>query len=327
MENTEVLILKEMLSAGDSFVSGNRLADIIGVSRVAVWGQMEKLRSQGFEFEAVRSKGYRLSQRPNALNRILIEAVLTRNAENLTIYTEDSVDSTNSEAERLLANNAPTPFAVFSLEQTSGRGRLGREWHSQNNGNLYSSFAFRPKILPSRLSTFTLWMGLNICECINSFCRIESKIKWPNDILVSGKKVAGILTEARMDADETRDIVLGLGLNVNSQPDNWPEELKMVATSLSEAARKPIDINRLTAALCGRIMTAYQQFVVDEHKSVIKEKWPSYDILRNKTVNLHQGESQISGIAQGIDSNGSLIIERSDGTRYQARAGEVTSHK
>lgn len=327
MENKEVLILKEMLAANGDFVSGNRLAEIMGISRVAVWGQMEKLRSQGFEFEAVRSKGYRLKVKPDVLNKGLIEAALTRNAAELTIIAKEEVDSTNSEAERLLANGQETPFAIFSLQQNSGRGRLGRSWHSEKNGNLYSSFAFRPRVLPSKLSTFTLWMGLNICECINSFCRIESKIKWPNDILISGRKVAGILTEARMDSDETRDIVLGLGLNVNSDAFQWPDDLKPIAISLSEAARKQIDINRLTAALAGRIIKAYQQFLAGEHQAIIKEKWPKYDILKNKPISLHQGDTQIFGVAKGIDSNGALIIERPDGSRYQARAGEVTIDK
>lgn len=327
MENKEVLILKEMLSAGDTFVSGNRLAEIMGVSRVSVWAQMEKLRSQGFEFEAIRSKGYRLSQKPSSLNQTMIESLLTRSSENLTVHAIETVDSTNSEAERLLANATSTPFAVFSRQQTSGRGRLGREWHSPDNGNLYSSFAFRPKILPSRLSTFTLWMGLNICECINTFCRIQSKIKWPNDIHIEGKKVAGILTEARMDSDETRELVLGLGLNVNSEANEWPAELRQIATSLSEASQKTIDINRLTAALVGRIMGAYEQFIKDEHKDLLKEKWPVYDTLKNKAVSLHHGNTQITGIANGIDASGALIIEREDGSRFLARAGEVTIDK
>ena len=163
MSSTEVLILKELLSAKGDFVSGSRIAESLGISRVAIWSHMEKLRSQGFNFEAIRSKGYRLTQRPNTLNGALISASLPRAAEALRIVLREEIDSTNSEAERLLANDEPAPFLILAKLQTQGRGRFGRVWHSSENGNLYASFAFRPEISPARLSTFTLWMGINIC--------------------------------------------------------------------------------------------------------------------------------------------------------------------
>ncbi len=288
---------------------------------------MEKLRLQGFEFEAVRSKGYRITQRPESLNQALIQASLPRSAGPLQVIVRPKIDSTNTEAERLLANGEDSPFLVIALEQTEGRGRLGRQWHSPENGNLYASFAFRPEVSPARLSTFTLWMGVNLCECINTFFRIEANVKWPNDIHIGGRKVAGILTEARMDADLTRELVLGIGLNINGSADGWPDELRAIATSIRQETGQPQDANRFTAALAGRVMLAYEQFVSDAYRPLLKEKWSAYDALENRSVSLLQGESRVAGTARGIDPHGALILERPDGARVQIRAGEVSIEK
>lgn len=327
MSDSNVLIIREFLAAEGDFVSGRELAELIGVSRVSVWSYMEKLKTQGFDFEAVRSKGYRLTKTPDELNQPLIQARLQHAAGKFSAIVLDEVDSTNSEAERRIANGEKAPFVVISKLQTIGRGRLGRVWHSPQNGNLYASFAFRPQISPTQMSLFTLWMGINICECINSICRVSCQVKWPNDLHIEGKKVAGILTEARMEADQVLSAVLGLGLNVNSDGRDWPEELKSIATSLSQSAGKTFDINKLVSAITGRIAIAYKQLADGSHRAALKERWPRYDTLAGMQVNLIQGENRISGIANGIDSSGSLVIERDDGSRFLARAGEVTIEK
>ncbi len=323
----DVIILREMLGIGDDYVSGSRLAELLGISRVAVWSYMEKMRSQGFDFEAIRSKGYRLTRQPSLLNEALVKASLPRSANGLRIIVLEETDSTNSEAERLLAMSEDAPFAVFSHKQTEGRGRLGRSWHSPPNGNLYMSFGFRPNVSPSRLASFTLWMGINLCECINAFCQVASKLKWPNDLQIEGKKVAGILTEARMDADQTRELVLGVGLNVNGKAEDWPEALKESATSIFQETDQQTNLNRLCAALCGRITLAYEQFLEDKHRSELINRWPQYDSLKDQSVSLLQGEARISGIARGIDSQGALIVEGEDGSKFHVRAGEVTLEK
>ena len=327
MESKDVLIIRELTIAEGDFVSGSQLAELAGVSRVAIHGHMEKLRAQGFEFEAVRSKGYRLTKRPDNLNQTLVQALLTHAASSLKVFVFDQIDSTNSEAERRLAMGEETPFVILARQQNAGRGRLGRVWHSAQNGNVYSTFAFRPEVSPTRMALFTLWMGVNLCECLNALCRIQCGVKWPNDLHIDGKKIAGILTEARMETDQVRDVVLGVGLNLNSQAADWPEELRQVATSLRERTGRPLDVNRTLAAIAGRIMIAYRQFLDDDHRALLKDRWPRYDTLRDKPISLLQGDAHISGIARGIDLSGALVIEREDGTRYHARAGEVTIEK
>jgi len=319
-----VLILREFLHAQGDFVSGSQLAKLLGVSRVSIWSHLEKLKEQGYRFDALRSKGYRLISLPETLDEALVQARLTHAASEYRAIVLDEIDSTNADAERRLANGQATPFVVFSRQQTGGRGRLGRVWHSAENGNLYASYAFRPLASPASMSLFTLWMGVSICECVNALCKVSCKLKWPNDLHLDGKKVAGILTEARMDADIVRDIVLGIGLNVNSQTADWPPQLREIATSIRQSTQGAQDINQLASALTGRIAIAYRQFLDGKHRVQLKEKWPRYDSLLGEKITLLQGSIRISGTASGIDASGALVIEQADGSRHLARAGEVT---
>ncbi len=326
MPNTELVILRELLANEPGFLSGTALATKLGMSRVSVWLHMEKLRAQGFTFEAARSRGYRITSRPSGLHLAFIQAHL-KGRRDLPIAVLDEVDSTNDEAARQLAAGRSAPFVVLARKQTRGRGRLGRTWHSAANGNLYASFAFRPQVAPSRMAIFTLWMGVNICELIANFTNLSPGIKWPNDILFDGRKAGGILTEARIDSDQIRDLIFGLGLNVNGPSADWPAELSRRAVSLAEQAAAPLDLNRFTAALIGRVLLAYEQFVDGDHVLVFADLWKQFDVLRGKPVALLQGERRIAGIAQGIDDEGSLLIRTTQGKLQRFHAGDVTIEK
>jgi BirA family biotin operon repressor/biotin-[acetyl-CoA-carboxylase] ligase len=176
------------------------------------------------------------------------------------------------------------------------------------------------------MQTFTLWMGVNVCEVVANFTRSSPGVKWPNDILFDGRKAGGMLTEARMDADQIRDLVFGLGLNINSAPDSLPDAARR-ATFLAEQTRAPLDINKFAAALIGRVLTAYRQFVSGEFKRDFAERWHACDVLRDKPVSLIHGAQQIRGIAMGLDDEGSLIVRSDKGRTERFRAGEVTLEK
>jgi BirA family biotin operon repressor/biotin-[acetyl-CoA-carboxylase] ligase len=303
------------------------MASKLGVSRVSVWHQMEKLRSQGFEFEAQPARGYRLSRVPGKLHAGLVEAQLKVRRKGFAFEVMGEVDSTNDECVRQLAAGRASPFAVFAQKQTRGRGRFGRVWHSESSGNLYSSFAFRPRIAPERMQTFTLWMGVTICELVAKFVPVVPGVKWPNDIVFDGKKAGGMLTEARVDADQIRDLVFGLGLNVNSPPSGWPSDLGKRAVSLAELAGAEIDINRLTAALIGRVLMAYERFTDGDHFDAFAELWNKYDVLRGRDVTLSEGGRRRRGRVLGVDDGGSLLLRDDRGRTQGFRAGEVTVEK
>lgn len=323
----EVTILRELLAAKHGYTSGANLARLLGVSRVAVWMHMERLRRRGFVFAALRSRGYRLRRTPGVLHAALVLAYLSRRTRPARLLCLDTVDSTNSEAERHLVAGGPLPCVIFAREQTQGRGRLGRRWHSAANGNLYVSFVFRPRLAPARMHDFTLWMGLNICELVANFCHLTPGLKWPNDLLVNGRKAGGILTEARVDADQIRDLVFGLGLNVNGTAAGLPRDLQRTATTLADATGGPLDLNRFAAALIGRVLTAYHQFLERDYGDKFAALWEQYDILRGKPVTLTQGRHTFSGIAAGIDAEGSLVLRLDSGRTERFRAGEVTLGK
>ena len=239
MPTPEHLILSELLAAKAGWVSGAALAERLGVSRVSVWQHMKKLRAQGFVFEAQRARGYRLASQPPSLHAALIDLQLKVRPRGFSLLVLDEVDSTNDEAARQLGAGRAAPFAVLARRQTRGRGRFGRTWHSGDRGNLYASFAFRPRVAPDRMQTFTLWMGVNLCELVANFTGLAPGLKWPNDIVFDGRKAGGMLTEARVDADQIRDLVFGLGLNVNGGSADWPGDLPRRAAALAELAGAP----------------------------------------------------------------------------------------
>lgn len=324
---SDSIILRELLAAKDAWVSGTHLAAKLGVSRVAVWSHIEAMKKEGFEFEAVRSHGYRLVAKPGRLSASLIDALLRSRLPHDAITVLGEVDSTNSEAERRLAAGRPTPFAVFANSQTHGRGRFGRVWHSPDEGNLYASFAFRPQVEPSRMQLFTLWMGVNLCEVIENFFKIKPSLKWPNDILHSGRKVGGMLTEARIDADRIRDLIFGLGLNVNASSADWPAGIARTAATLAGITGAAVDINHFAAAIAGRVFTAFDAFTAGGFEGMLADQWHRYDILRGHRVGVNHAGRVTRGVASGIDGEGALIVATEAGRRTRFHAGEVTLEK
>jgi len=327
MPTAEHVILREMLAQESTWVSGTALASKLGISRVAVWQHMEKLRAAGFTFEAQRSRGYRIAARPDTLYAPLIETLLKVRPRSFSLLVLDDVDSTNDEAARQLSAGRPAPFAVLARRQTRGRGRFGRAWHSESRTSLYASFAFRPRVEPERMQTFTLWMGLNVCELLANFAGVTPGIKWPNDILFDGRKAGGMLTEARIDADQIRDLVFGLGLNVNHPDGGWPPDLARHAVALADVTGAPLDLNRLAAALIGRVLLAYQTFVDGEHLRSFADLWHRYDLLRGKPVTLLEGGRRHHGVVSGLDDEGALLLRDPLGKVQRFRAGEVTLEK
>jgi BirA family transcriptional regulator, biotin operon repressor / biotin---[acetyl-CoA-carboxylase] ligase len=321
------VILRELLAREPKWVSGAALAEKLGVSRVAIWQHMEKLRAAGFKFDAQRARGYRIATRPPTLYAPLIETQLKVRPRGFSLLVLDEIDSTNDEAARQLSAGRATPFAVLARRQTRGRGRFGRVWHSESPGNLYASFAFRPNAEPAGMQTFTLWMGLNVCELLANFAELSPGIKWPNDILFDGRKAGGMLTEARVDADQIRDLVFGLGLNVNAPAAGWPPDLARRAVSLEEVAGAPLDLNRLAAALIGRVLLAFDLFADGEYRKTFADVWHKYDVLRGRTVTLLEGGRRHHGTVSGLDDEGALLLRDAGGHAHRFRAGEVTIEK
>jgi BirA family biotin operon repressor/biotin-[acetyl-CoA-carboxylase] ligase len=329
VDRDSVLILKALLEAGEAFVSGSLLAEQLGVSRPAVHGKLDKLRDEGFEVEAVRNRGYRISKLPDVLHPALLRCALDRIGSQIGLLYFPVVDSTNSEAERRIASGEPSPFAIVSSRQTNGRGRLGRVWQSSSAENLYLSVLFEPNIPPQQLQHFTLWAGICICRQLQSFVpNAPLKIKWPNDLHCKGRKFAGMLTEAKIDADGIRSIVFGLGLNINSNPNEFPEEIRSLATSLHAIYGEPLRLNDVAAAVIRAVEEAYGICIgSSDGQQTLSEAWSPLDALAGQQVTAILKGSEITGIAVGIDEGGALLLLMPDGRKEAIRAGDVTLKK
>lgn len=324
----EFIILKTLLDAKGEFVSGSLLSEQLGVSRPAVWGKLEKLRGKGFDFEAVRNRGYRIIKQPDIFHPALFRYAQEQLGNHTELLYFPVIDSTNNEADRQISYRRKSPFAVASSCQTKGRGRLGREWYSASADNLYLSVLFEPNLPPPLLQHFTLWAGIFICRALQSFVpKAPLKIKWPNDLHCDERKFAGMLTEAKMDADGLKTIVFGIGINLNSNPNEYPEELRKLATSLYAVNGNELPHNEVTAAVLNAIESTYHHCINNSDTSTLSKEWAPLDALEGQHVTARMGDKEITGIASGIDDSGALLLEQANGTLEAVRAGDVTLRK
>lgn len=321
-------LLRTLLSSPAEFVSGSLLAEQLGVSRPAIHGKLDKLREQGFIIEAIRNKGYRLVEEPKILHPDLLNYYAGEAGVEFDLLYFPAIDSTNSEAERQLASGRHGPFAVVSSCQTKGRGRLGRVWHSASAENIYLTVVFEPNIPPQQLQHFTLWAGIHICRCLQGMVpKAALKIKWPNDLHCHDRKFAGMLTEAKMDADHIRSILFGIGLNVNSNPSNYPAAIRKTATSLYAIHGHEIPLSRVAAHIAAATEAAYRSSIVNETPEALATAWGPLDALIGQTVTAIVSGKEIAGVASGIDETGALLLRTSDTNLKRIRAGDVTLKK
>lgn len=323
MQDADHIILRSFLQAGDTFVSGSRLAERLGISRVGIWARLEKLKAEGFAFEAVRNRGYRMIQEPPILHGKLLEAALTECYGAVNMRFLDAVDSTNSEAERLLALGESAPLVVVAAQQTKGRGRMGRQWHSPRSGNLYASFAWRPGLPYPRMQNITVWLGICVCQYLRERCCIPAWLKWPNDILIEGRKVAGMLTEARIDTDQTRELVYGLGMNIMGDTTTWPEEVAKVATTLASYSPNPIALNSVAAGILATVLNAYTVFRHSDVTGEMLKQWQECDALFGQTIQTELNGQTVTGQAAGLHPSGGLRLKLASGETRILHSGEV----
>ncbi len=325
---SELILLESLLKSRDQFVSDSHLAGKLGITRPAIWKKLTKLREQGFEIEAVRNRGYRIIKEPEILHIGLLRYYFKAIASPIDMLCFPIIDSTNSEAERQLTYGRKSPFAIVASAQTNGRGRLGREWYSASSENLYLSVLFEPTLPAAKLQSFTLWAGIYICRELQKYIlEVPIQIKWPNDLYCDGRKFAGMLTESKMDGDSLRSVTFGLGVNVNSNPNSFPGELRSSATSLYAICGEKIPLNQLTAKMIQAIYRAYETCTDSSSAESLTEAWEPLNALSKKHVTVYQNNQETIGIACGIDTDGALLLEQADGSIVSIRSGEVTLKK
>lgn len=327
-ENPSSLLLRILLQGSPYYVSGSIIAEKLKMSRVGVWARIAKLRKAGLTIEASQNRGYRLAAEPDIFNQHLMEAWLHEIKIKCKVFVSQTIDSTNSEAERHLTNQEKAPFAVISNEQHAGRGRLGRTWYSPKTGNINLTIAFRPKIRLIKLKIFTLWQGIAIVELLRKKTGNDSiSIKWPNDIVLNGKKIAGMLTEASIDSEHVRSMVSGIGVNVNSLATKFPKTITKHSTSLHEVTGHALRIHELTAEIVKCVIFSYKECIKGISDQKLFEKWTTVDALYGKKINIKVGKENISGKADGIDENGAIKVKSRNGKIIHINSGELSVEK
>ncbi|WP_042355290.1 biotin--[acetyl-CoA-carboxylase] ligase [Bacillus rubiinfantis] len=315
-------LLDAFTNAGESYLSGQYLAELVGCSRTAVWKHIEELRNEGFEFEAVRKKGYRIIKTPIKLTADEILLGLTTKFIGRNIYYKDSVDSTQKLAHQLASNGAGEGTVVIADEQTSGKGRMNRNWHSPKYSGIWMSLILKPNITLNKAPQLTLLTAVAVVQAIEEATGLIAEIKWPNDILINGKKVTGILTELQAEADRIHSIIIGIGMNVNQKITDFPEDLHHKASSLF--IEKGEIVSR--AALIRNIFLHFEKLYLlylEQGFSPIKLLWEGYAISIGKVIKARTLTEVIEGKALGITEEGVLQIEDETGKIHHVYSADI----
>lgn len=305
------------LLADGRFHSGEELGNLLGISRSAVWKQLQQLQAEsGVRLYKLRGKGYRLEQ-PLSL---LSEERLAKQLPNLRLYLEERVDSTNAMALRLLPDSAP-PFLVLAEAQTAGRGRRGRQWVSPYGENLYFSLVIRIERSATQLQALSLVVGLAVLNTLRQMGVAQVGLKWPNDLLVGQKKIAGILLELNGDPADICHVVIGIGINANMLA---VEGVDQDWTSMRLETGRPVDRNALAVSLLEEL-----EWLLALHKeqgfAVFHREWESNHIWQGCPVRLISGVHEIAGTVLGVTVDGALRLRLdADGNEQVYSGGELS---
>ncbi len=314
-------ILFALKDAGKRYISGEELAQRLSLSRTAVWKHIKALRKEGYEIESSSRLGYLLKSSPNLIFPAEIIYGLETESFGQKIHYFQEVDSTNNKAKQLAFAGAPEGTLIIAEEQTGGRGRLGRGWFSPLGG-LWFSLILRPQISPSEVSKVTLLAGAAGAETIQEATGLEPKIKWPNDILIDGKKLAGILTEMETEADRVHFVILGMGINANIDRANFPPDLRKTAVSLSEALGKNVDRGGILRTLLKKLESGYAQLKSGAFSSVLNS-WRKRSDTLGSGVRIETVGEVIEGKAVDISDQGALVLELDSGEHRNVWSGDL----
>ncbi len=315
-------ILQLLRDYSSTFLSGEEISRRLKVSRTAVWKRMKRLRTLGYEIEASTRSGYRLIRSPDLLTPSEIKPILKTKWIGKTIHHFYTLDSTNSKAYQLALQGAEEGEVVIAESQEKGRGRLGRQWFSPPFLNLYLSVVLRPKIPPHQASLITLMAAVATADAIQKFSGLLPLIKWPNDILLRDRKVAGLLNEIHSEMDRIHFVILGIGVNLNMDEKMFSKEIRSVATSLKVEMGRMISRKAFLQFILQELERWYSIFL-REGSTLILKAWRDRAHIEGRRVKVTSfGETRV-GIAVDVDSDGALILETADGKRKRVVAGDI----
>ena len=314
----------ELLEQADGFLSGEEMAQQMGISRAAVWKQVGRLRMQGYEIQAVTNVGYRLTAQPVILSGERVLSLLADHPWRDRIHVLETVDSTNDLAKREAVAGAPHGSVWVADEQTGGRGRQGRSFISPKGKGVYLTVLLRPDCAPSRVSHATAMAAVAACNAIEETCGVRPGIKWTNDLILGEKKCTGILSEmaAEWGSGTLEYLIIGIGLNCGQREADFPEELREKATSIGAYLGESVDREKLAACLIRQL------YRLSRDLQTRRQEWISQYardcITVGREVRVIRTGGVRRGFATGIDENGGLIVRYDSGETGVVFTGEVS---
>ena len=311
-----------LLRSANGYISGQELCNRFGVSRTAVWKAINQLKEAGYEIEAQQNKGYRLMAAPDLMTEAEIKSLMHTEWVAKEVLYFDTIDSTNTKAQELAEKGYPSGTLVVADKQESGKGRRGRSWVSPSGTGIFMTLMIKPDINPNNASMLTLVAALAVAKAITSVTGEEALIKWPNDIVVNGKKVCGILTEMNAQFDYINHIVVGIGINVHNE--SFPEEISQMASSLMiEAGGKRFHRAQIIAETMSYFEQYYDTFLKTQDLSALVREYDELLVNRNKSVRVLDPKEPFDGKAMGITPKGELIVDTWE-SRKLVSSGEVS---
>lgn len=317
-------ILKVLMDNRDGFLSGETISVSLGITRAAVWKHIKSLQEDGFEIESKSRLGYRLIGIPEALDEVTLLGSIDTEVIGKNIEVHDTIDSTNNRARELAIGDAFEGTLIIAETQQKGRGRLGRDWVSPKGKGIWMSLILRPNIPPQKASGITTVGAVAIRRALNRALDLDIGIKWPNDIIIDGKKVCGILTESHADMDRVHYVVMGIGINANMTLEDFPPEIATTATSLRIAAGHRVNRREVIALIMEEIEKTYNRYIEDGDFGSILEECREHSVTLNRPVQVIGRDDTFEGFAMDFHEDGSLLVKRTDGSIIKVMAGDVS---
>ncbi|MDI9476690.1 MAG: biotin--[acetyl-CoA-carboxylase] ligase [Natronincolaceae bacterium] len=314
-------ILEELYKNREDYISGETLAVNLGISRTAVWKHINILKKEGYSIKTAPGKGYRLSEMKDKLLPGEIGSSIHNNIIGKRIIYFDSIDSTNNYIKKK-AGQLKNGTVVLAEEQVSGRGRRGKEWISPKGTGIWMSLILKPDIPPREGIKMTQIAAVAVCGSIRKLTGLDALIKWPNDIVINGKKVCGILTEMAGELNEINYVVIGIGINANME--HFPEEVGKKATSLFIEGGKKVDRKELLVDILENFEIMYNNYTLHLNLNEVLPMIKAYSAVLGKNIRIIQGKSEKMGRAVDINDDGLLLVEKEDGNRELISSGEVS---
>lgn len=322
MSSTRHKLITLLSKYTDDYISGQTLSEQLNISRSAIWKHMKELEKDGYVIEGKSRKGYRIVEFPDKLSENTIQWGLKTNWLGKNIIHKVSIPSTQTMAHKEALDHAPNGTVIVANEQTAGKGRIDHYWHSQNEKGIWLSMILRPNLLPYQAPQLTLLTATVIADVIQRLTELKPQIKWPNDILINRKKIAGILTEMQAEQDQILYVVIGIGLNVLHTKEDFPDDILHKATSLKIETREKWNIKQFIQEILETFEKKYETFI-NQGFPTVKKEWEFYGFRLHEQIKIKTRKASWHGRFLGISEDGALIVKHQDGRISKVYSGEI----